>query len=220
MGNEFQLGNSFDSQSFKLGHAKKVWRRIEEQLPGMGRIVNMSDFASVGKIRSGMALAKSTEQDADDKDLVAIPFADIVTAVTDVATTYEAVADPAAGANPMFEGWYVRSGAGTTESPYEYELTDDVAIPVSDAPTYYKVKKDGKAAGIDSLGIIGFLQEDVPVIVHSGTPNTYNYATGNVVVKGEIYGYMLGDTVEQAAAVSAAVKSMTQKNGLSIRVVD
>ena len=57
-------------------------------------------------------------------------------------------------------------------------------------------------------------KEDV-VIKDSNT-----YATANVVVKGEIYGYMLGDTVTDATAISAAVKGMTQKNGLSIRVVD
>jgi hypothetical protein len=45
-------------------------------------------------------------------------------------------------------------------------------------------------------------------------------ATGNVIVKGEIYGYMLGDTQEHAATIAAAVKGMAQKNGLNIRVID
>ena len=44
--------------------------------------------------------------------------------------------------------------------------------------------------------------------------------TGNVIVKGEIYGYMLGDTQSDASTIAAAVKGMTQKNGLNIRVVD
>jgi hypothetical protein len=70
------------------------------------------------------------------------------------------------------------------------------------------------AESIDSLGIIGFLQEDVPVL------SAQTVATGNVIVKGEIYGYMLGDTQATATAVAAAVKGMTQKNGLNIRVVD
>ena len=64
------------------------------------------------------------------------------------------------------------------------------------------------------MNIIGFLQEDVPV------KDANTFATANVVVKGEIYGYMLGDTVTDATAISAAVKGMTQKNGLAIRVVD
>jgi hypothetical protein len=64
------------------------------------------------------------------------------------------------------------------------------------------------------LGIIGFLQEDVPVI------DANTLATGNVIVKGEIYGYMLGNTQANAATIAAAVKGMAQKNGLNIRVVD
>jgi hypothetical protein len=41
-----------------------------------------------------------------------------------------------------------------------------------------------------------------------------------VIVKGEIYDYMLGDTPEDAAIIAPAVKGMTQKNGLNIRVVE
>lgn len=148
-----QNGNTFDSQSFGMGHARKVWRRIEEQLPGGFMIKNVSDFVSAGLIRSGMAIVKDTASGANEKDIKVLPWSAITTAA---------------------------SGEG----------------------------------GIDSLGIIGFLQEDVPVL------SEQTVATGNVIVKGEIYGYMLGDTPEVASAVSAAVKGMTQKNGLSIRVVD
>lgn len=150
-----QTGNTFDTQSFSVGHARKVWRRIEEQLPGGFLIKNISDFVTAGLIRSGMAIVKDTASDADDKDIKVLPWATIKTAIT------------------------------------------------GDSP-----------AGIDSLGIIGFLQEDVPVT----SANTV--ATGNVIVKGEIYGYMLGDTQADATAIAAAVKGMTQKNGLNIRVVD
>ena len=45
-------------------------------------------------------------------------------------------------------------------------------------------------------------------------------ATGNVIVKGEMYAYMFGDNLEDAAAISEAIKGMTQKNGLAIRVVE
>ena len=45
------------------------------------------------------------------------------------------------------------------------------------------------------------------------------YGTCTVIVKGEIYGYMLGDTESEASSVAAAIKGMTQKNGLAIRVV-
>lgn len=161
MGNPvIQTGNSFDSQSFGMGHARKVWRRIEEQLPGTGMITNLADFASAGLVRSGMALAKDTSTGADEQDYKAIPWADIISA----------------------------QGEG--------------------------------GSGIDSLGIVGFLQEDVPVYQHGTSGSyTYNKGTCTVIVKGEIYGYMLGDTQEQATAVATAIKAMSQKNGLSIRVI-
>lgn len=145
----FQNGNTFDTQSFAVGHARKVWRRIEEQLPGGFVIKNVSDFASVGLIRSGLPVAYDTTSGADAKDIKVLKWSDVT-----------------------------------------------------------------GAESIDSLNIIGFLQEDVPVLSAS------TIATGNVIVKGEIYGYMLGDTPAQATSVAAAVKGMAQKNGLNIRVVD
>jgi len=149
----FQTGNTFDSQSFAVGHARKVWRRIGEQLPGGFMIKNISDFVSAGLIRSGMAIVKDATAGADEKDIKVL----------------------------------------------------------TDAQLLAGIAAEG---GIDSLGIIGFLQEDVPVTSAS------TVATGNVIVKGEIYGYMLGDTQAHAATIAAAVKGMAQKNGLNIRVVD
>lgn len=149
----FQTGNTFDTQSFSAGHARKVWRRIEEQLPGGFRIKNVSDFVTAGLIRSGMAIVKDTTSGADEKDVKVLTWAQM---------------------------------------------------------------KTGAAAegGLYSLGIIGFLQEDVPV----QSANTF--ATANVIVKGEIYDYMLGDSLADAATIAAAVKAMTQKNGMNIRVVE
>lgn len=159
---DFQIGNSFDSKVVNFGHAKKVWRRIDEQLPGGYHVTNMSDFASAGLAQAGMAVVKDTTNGADARDVKILTWAQIKTAVT--------------GQSP---------------------------------------------AGIDSLNIIGFTQEDVPVYqTGTGGSATYNYGTCNIVVKGEIYGYMLGATVADAATISAAVKGMTQKNGLSIRVID
>ena len=148
----FQTGNTFDSQSFSVGHARKVWRRIEEQLAGGFMIKNVSDFVTAGLIRSGMAIVKDTTQGADDKDIKVLTWAQVKSAIS--------------------------------------------------------------GSGIDSLGIIGFLQEDVPVL------SADTKATANVIVKGEIYDYMLGDSLEDAATISAAIKGMTQKNGLNIRVVE
>lgn len=150
----FQAGNTFEQGSIgSVGHARKVWRRIEEQLPGTGRITNVSDFVSAGLIRSGMAIVKDTASGADIQDYKVLKWSDVTTAA---------------------------SGQD----------------------------------GVDSLGIVGFLQEDVPV------KDANTYGTCTVIVKGEIYGYMLGDTEQEATAVSAAIKGMSQKNGLNIRVVD
>lgn len=162
MKQDFQIGNSFNSETLELGHAKKVWRRIEEQLPGGYHVTNMSDFAADGLIQSGMAVVKDTASGADIRDVKVLTWAQIKTAIT------------------------------------------------GDSP-----------AGIDSLGIIGFIQEDVPVVQHgTGNSATYNYGTCNIVVKGEIYGYMLGASQADATAISTAVKGMTQKNGMAIRVID
>lgn len=166
MAKNFQIGNSFDSEVISLGHARKVWRRIDEQLPGGYHVTNMSDFATAGLIQAGMAVVKDTGANADARDVKVVTWAQITTALT------------------------------PTGSP-------------------------ATAPGIDSLNIIGFVQEDVPVIRRGTSPNyTYNYGTCNIVVKGELYGYMFGDTVTNATTFSAALKGMTQKNGLSIRVID
>lgn len=207
MTKDFQLGNSFNSESISLGHSKKVWRRIEEQLPGGFHITNMADFASAGLVRSGMAVALSTAENADERDIVAIPWADIVSAQS---VTYSAVESPTG--NPKTKGYYERSGE---EGSYVYAATTDTSV--DNSKTYYE---QIAAVTTDGLNIIGFLQEDTPVYSKTvGDTTTYNYGSGNVVVKGEIYGYMLGDTVAQAATVAAAIKAMTQKNGLNIRVI-
>lgn len=51
-----QTGNVFNSKTVAFGHARKVWRRIEEQLPGGFLISNISDFVSDGIIPAGTAL--------------------------------------------------------------------------------------------------------------------------------------------------------------------
>lgn len=201
---DFQIGNSFDSQTLSLGHAKKVWRRIDEQLPGGYHITNMADFAAAGLVRSGMPVAYDTDQDADARDIVVIPWASVVEAQ---GPTYVEVQSPTG--NPKTKGYYEKSGD-------DYVATNDTSV--TDNKKYYE-KVD--AVTTDGLNIIGFIQEDVPVYQHGTSPTfTYNYGTANVVVTGEIYGYMLGDTVAQANTVKAAIKAMSQKNGLKIRVID
>lgn len=149
MNEVLQTGNTFDNGSFNLGHAKKVWRRIDEQLPGGYMVKNVGDFVSAGLIMSGSPIVKDTTSGADEKDVKILKWSELQA-----------------------------------------------------------------AENVDSLGIIGFLQEDIRIT------SAYTIATANVIVKGEIYGFMMGDTPAMATANAAKVKTMTQKNGLGIRVVE
>lgn len=135
-----QTGNTFDQKSVSVGHARKVWRRIEEQLPGGFRVSNVSDFVADGTIPCGSALVVDTSAKTA-KVLKASDFS-------------------------------------------------------------------GESASTLIATINGFSDRDIPVT------DANTVATVNAVVKGEIYGYMLGDTV------SKAIKGMTQLNGMAIRVVD
>ena len=133
-----QTGNVFNAKDVAYGHARKVWRRIEEQLPGGFLVSNISDFVSDGIIPAGSALV-----------------------------------------------------CDFTNKTAEVLTVEDIT---------------GENVNVDTLGINAFSQEDVPV----ADANTQG--TVNAIVKGEIYGYMLGDAAE-------AIAGMSQKNGLSIRVV-
>ena len=199
MNKGFSIGNTFDAGTITASHAKKVWRRIEEQLPGGYKIVNASTVAVDHIVRSGMAVAYSTAMGADARDIVAIPWADIISA-QDV--TYTKVANPTG--NPKTKGYYEYNS-----TTHEYSATNDTSV--TDNKDYYE---QVAAVTTDGLNIIGFLQEDTYVT----DENTV--ATGSVVVKGEIYGYMLGDTVTNATTIKAALKAMTQKNGMAIRIID
>lgn len=48
-----QTGNTFDTQTFKQGHTRKVWREIRRQWPVGGRVTNVSDWVAKGKIPTG-----------------------------------------------------------------------------------------------------------------------------------------------------------------------
>lgn len=48
-----QTGNSFDSQSFGMSHARKVWREIRRQWPAGGLVTNTADWVGKGKVPCG-----------------------------------------------------------------------------------------------------------------------------------------------------------------------
>ena len=47
------IGNSFNSKSFSVGHARKVWRSVRSVYPGGGTVANVSDWKDKGVVPSG-----------------------------------------------------------------------------------------------------------------------------------------------------------------------
>lgn len=130
-----QTGNTFNTTTFSAGHARKVWREIRSQLPAGGKVSNVTDWTSKGKIPAG----------------------------TPCALTINAA-----------------TGAKTVKC-------------FTDAQVKASVTKQGEtAAGIDSLGIQGHLQEDIPI----KDGNTVGTAT--IINDGDIYEYMLDSEVVAA----------------------
>lgn len=115
------MGNTFDVNTVKYGHARKVWREIRHRYPGGGMVSNISDWTSAGKIPAGTAV----KFDLSNKTLNA--------------------------------------------------YTDE------------QIK--AATAGITTLGINGYLQEDILVT----SENTK--ASGTVVYAGELYQYMFDEEV-------------------------
>lgn len=115
------MGNTFDVNTVKYGHARKVWREIRHRYPGGGMVSNISDWVTVGKIPAGTAV----NFDLSDK-------------------TFKA-------------------------------YTDEQIIETAES--------------ITTLGINGYLQEDVLVASEK------TEASGTVVYAGEIYQYMFNEEV-------------------------
>lgn len=143
----FPTGNTFNKTSFSAGHARKVWREIRSQLPAGGKVSNISDWVSKGKIPAGTPAALSVDSS---------------------------------------------TGAKTVKCYTDAQVKAAVTKPGS-----------GEAPGIDSLGIQGHIQEDIPIV----DGNTVGTAT--IVNDGDIYEYMLN------ADVVAALKA-NSVNGYKI----
>lgn len=115
------MGNTFDANTMKYGHARKVWREIRHRYPGGGMVSNISDWVAAGKIPAGTAV--------------------------------------------------------------KFDLKGKTFTAYTDA----KIK--AATANISTLGINGYLQEDIRV----AGANTK--ASGTVVYAGEIYSYMFDEEV-------------------------
>lgn len=142
-----QTGNTFDNQSFSVGHSRKVWRETRRQWPAGGRVTNVSDWVSKGKIPAGTPCKYGENATSKAKEVKCYTDAQVKAAVTK---------------------------QGSTEAP-----------------------------GIDSLGINGYTDRDIPIT----SANTL--ATATAIREGDIYEYMFD------AEVATALKANTLCPGVT-----
>ena len=76
-----QTGNTFDKQTFSQGHSRKVWREIRRQWPAGGKVANVSDWATAGKIPAGTP-CKYTVTESGAKEIKCYTDAQVKAAVT------------------------------------------------------------------------------------------------------------------------------------------
>ena len=77
----FPTGNTFNKTSFSAGHARKVWREIRSQLPAGGKVSNISDWVTAGKIPAGTP-CKYTVTSTGAKEIKCYTDAQVKAAVT------------------------------------------------------------------------------------------------------------------------------------------
>ena len=76
-----QTGNTFDKQTCSQGHSRKVWREIRRQWPAGGKVTNVSDWATAGKIPAGTP-CKYTVAESGAKEIKCYTDAQVKAAVT------------------------------------------------------------------------------------------------------------------------------------------
>lgn len=79
----FPTGNTFNSTEFSAGHARKVWREIRSQWPAGGKVSNISDWVSTGKIPAGTPAAWTCDATTGAKSVKCFTDAQIAAAGTD-----------------------------------------------------------------------------------------------------------------------------------------
>ncbi len=65
----FQTGNTFNTRRFKQGHARKVWREMRLRLPAGGKVLNITDWVSKGKIPAGTPAKYEVDPDTGAKKI-------------------------------------------------------------------------------------------------------------------------------------------------------
>ncbi|MDE7440871.1 MAG: hypothetical protein K2M69_01735 [Muribaculaceae bacterium] len=119
-----QTGNTFDTQTFKQGHTRKVWRETRRQWPVGGRVTNVSDWVEKGKIPTGTPCKYNNAVGA--KEIICYTDAQVKAAADDI---------DALGINgytdrdiPILNGQTVGTTTVIREGDiYEYMFDEDVA---------------------------------------------------------------------------------------------
>lgn len=83
----FPTGNTFNKTTFSAGHARKVWREIRSQLPAGGKVSNISDWTSKGKIPAGTPAALTVDATTGAKTVKCLTDAQVKAAVTKEGST-------------------------------------------------------------------------------------------------------------------------------------
>lgn len=76
------MGNTFDVNTVKYGHARKVWREIRHRYPGGGTVSDITDWTKGGKIPAGTAV----KFDLSTKTIKAYTDEQIKAATADIST--------------------------------------------------------------------------------------------------------------------------------------
>lgn len=132
----FQTGNTFNKTSFSAGHARKVWREIRSQLPAGGKVSNVSDWTSAGKIPAGTPASLTVDKATGAKTVKCYTDAQVKAAVT----------KPESGAAPGIASLNIR-GHIQEDIPIVNGNTVGTATVVNDGDIYeYMLNADVVAA--------------------------------------------------------------------------
>lgn len=134
-----QTGNTYDTQKFTQGHTRKVWRETRRQWPAGGKVTNVSDWVSKGKIPAGTPCKYSENATTKAKEIKCYTDAQVLAAVTKNGSTEAPGIDslgingytdrdtPIASAQTLATATAIRDG-----DIYEYMFDADVAAALKD----------------------------------------------------------------------------------------
>lgn len=121
-----QTGNTYDTQKFSQGHVRKVWRETRRQWPAGGKVTNVADWVSAGKIPAGTPCKYAADATTGAKTIVCYTDAQVKAAKTDGVNAlgingYTDRDTPIASAQTVATATAIRDG-----DIYEYMFDTDV----------------------------------------------------------------------------------------------